>query len=85
MRIEYSIFVGSIAVLAALASPVAAKKSNLNSQANANAQAAEETPASPACHAYQQAQDGSWVEIACHEGAAGAPAPSRAKSANSAR
>jgi hypothetical protein len=83
MRIEYSIFVGSIAVLAALASPVAAKKTSLNSHLNANAQAVEETPASPGCHAYQQAQDGSWIEMACHEGSANAPTPPRAKSAKS--
>ena len=77
MRIAQTIFVGSIAVLAALTSPVSAKNTSLNSHANANAQAAEETPTSPGCHAYQKAADGSWVEIACHEGAASAPVPSK--------
>ncbi len=83
MRIAQTIFVGSIAVLAALASPVSAKNTSLNSHANATAQAVEETPASPGCHAYQKAADGSWVEIACHEGAGSAPAPSHSKSAKS--
>ena len=81
MRIAQTIFVGSIAVLAVLASPLSAKNASLNSHANANAQAVEEAPASPGCHAYQKAADGSWVEIACHEGAGNAPAPSHSKSA----
>ena len=83
MQIAQTIFVGSIAVLAALASPVSAKNTSLNSHANASAQAVEEAPASPGCHAYQKAADGSWVEIACHEGAGSAPAPSHSKSAKS--
>ena len=41
MRIASSIFVGSITVLAALASPAFANDSSLNSHANANAQAAQ--------------------------------------------
>ena len=81
MRIAQTVFVGSIAVLAVLASPLSAKNASLNSHANANAQAVEEAPASPGCHAYQKAADGSWVEIACHEGAGNAPAPSHSKSA----
>jgi hypothetical protein len=68
MRIAHPIFVGSIAVLAALASPVLANGSSPNSHANANAQAVEDAPASSGCHAYQKGPDGSWVEIACHEG-----------------
>jgi hypothetical protein len=68
MRIAQSIFVGSIAVLAALASPALANSSSPNSHANANAQAVEEAPASSGCHAYQKGADGSWVEMACHEG-----------------
>lgn len=83
MRIAKTILVGSTAVLAALVSPVSAKNTNLNSHANANAQAVEETPASPGCHAYQKAADGSWVEIACHEGSGGAQVPSHGKSAKS--
>ena len=80
MRIAQSIFVGSIAVSAALASPALANSSSPNSHANANAQAVEEAPGSSGCHAYQKGPDGSWVELACHEGAgseaAAAPAHS---------
>jgi hypothetical protein len=83
MWIAQTISVGSIAVLAALASPVSAKNASLNSHANAQAQTVEEAPSSPGCHAYQQAADGSWIEIACHEGTGSAPAPSHSKSAKS--
>jgi hypothetical protein len=77
MRIVPSIFVGSIAVLAALASPALANGSSPNSHANANAQAVEDVPSSSPCHAYQKGPDGSWVEMACHEGSGSdaAPAP----------
>lgn len=81
MRIAQTIFAGSIAVLAALGSPAAAKNASLNSHASANAQTVEEPPSSPGCHAYQQSADGSWVEIACHEGSGSAATPSRGKSA----
>jgi hypothetical protein len=77
MRIAPSIFVGSIAVLAALASPALANGSSPNSHANANAQAVGDVPASSGCHAYQKGPDGSWVEMACHEGSDAAPAPVR--------
>jgi hypothetical protein len=84
MRIAQSIFVGSIAVLAALAislaSPVSANSSSLNSHANANAKVDEEPPSG--CHAYQKGPDGSWVELACHEGSGSAPAPVHNKSAS---
>ena len=83
MRIAQSIFVGLIVALAAFASPVSAKNASLNSHANANAQATEETPPAPRCHAYQQGADGSWVEIACHEGSGSVPTPSHGKSAKS--
>ena len=76
MRIAPSIFVGFIAVLAALAAPAQANGSSPTSHANANAQATEETPAST-CHAYQKGPDGNWVEMACHEGVETAPAPVR--------
>jgi hypothetical protein len=75
MRIAQSIFVSVIAVAAALASPASAAGSSPNSHANANAQATEDTPASSGCHAYQKGPDGSWVEMACHEGIETAPAP----------
>jgi hypothetical protein len=68
MRIVQSIFVSLIAVLAAVAPPAFANSSSPNSHANTNAQAVEETPVSSGCHAYQKGPDGSWVELACHEG-----------------
>lgn len=68
MRIAQTIFVGSIAVLAALASPALANGSSPNSHASANAQAVEDAPGSSPCRAYQKGPDGSWVEMACHEG-----------------
>jgi hypothetical protein len=68
MRIAPSIFVGLIAVVAALAAPAFANGPSPNSHANANAQATEEAPAAPGCHAYQKDPDGNWVEMACHEG-----------------
>jgi hypothetical protein len=69
--------------LAALASPAFANGSSPNSHANANAQAVEEAPSSPGCHAYQKGPDGSWVELACHEGVETAPAaPVHSKSAS---
>jgi hypothetical protein len=68
MRIAQSIFVSVIAVAAALASPASAAGSSPNSHANANAQAVEDAPSSSPCHAYQKGPDGSWVEMACHEG-----------------
>ena len=87
MRIALSVFVGSIAVLASLTSPALANGSSPNSHANANAQAVEDVPASSGCHAYQKGHDGSWVEVACHEGsgsdAAAAPARKSASHASS--
>ena len=88
MRIVQSIFVGSITVLAALAlaSPASANSSSLNSHANANAKAddtkVDDEPAPAGCRAYQKGPDGSWVELACHEGNESASAPVRSKSAS---
>ena len=82
MRIAQSLFVGVITAAAALASPALANGSSPNSHANANAQATEEAPASAGCHAYQKGPDGSWVEMACHEGIETAPPPVRSKSAS---
>jgi hypothetical protein len=82
MRIAQSVFVGSIAVLAALASPAFANSSSPNSHANANAQAVDEAPASAGCHAYQKGPDGTWVELACHEGNESAAAPARSHAAS---
>ena len=82
MRIAPSVFISVIAVAAALASPALSAGSSPNSHANANAQATEETPASSGCHAYQKGPDGSWVEMACHEGIEAAPSPVHSKSAS---
>ena len=82
MRIAQSIFLGSVASVTALASPVAAKDASPNSHANANAQAVEEAPAPQGCHAYQKNSDGNWVEMACHEGVETAPAAVHGKSAS---
>ena len=78
MRIARPIFV---AVVVALAPPAIANNTSPNSHANANAQAAEDAPASPGCHAYQKGHDGTWVEMACHEGIETAPPPVHGKSA----
>ena len=79
MRITRSIFVGSISVLAALMAP--AKNASLNSHANVNAQKPDEQPAAQGCHAYQQAADGSWVQLSCQEAGPTAQAPAQGKSA----
>jgi hypothetical protein len=82
MRIARPIFAGSIAVLVAIASPALANGSSPSSHADANAKAVDET-SSPGCHAYQKGPDGSWEEMACHEGVETASAPVRhAKSAS---
>ena len=56
MRIRSAIFFGSM-VAAVLSAPALAK--------NSDAQKTEESPASPPCHAYQQAPDGSWTPLPC--------------------
>ena len=81
MRIAQSIFAGSIAVLSAIALPALANGASPNSHADANAKAVDETSSST-CHAYQKGPDGSWVEMACHEGIETTPAPVHAKSAS---
>ena len=65
MRIARLIFVGSIAALAGLTAPAPAKNSNF--PANANAQKVDDKPTSTGCHAYQQAPDGSWIQLPCQE------------------
>ena len=81
MRIARLIFVGSIAVLAVAAAPALARNSNLNSNASSNAQKVEDQPAAQGCHAYQQAADGSWVQLSCQEVGPTSQAPTRGKSA----
>jgi hypothetical protein len=67
-------FIGAIATSLALTSPASAKNSSPNSHANANAQKVDEESEAQGCRAYQQAPDGSWVQLACHEGGSAAPA-----------
>ena len=71
MRIRNAIFVGSVATLAMTASPVLAKNSGAPKMDD---QAATST--SPACHAYQQAADGTWTQLSCQE-LGGAAQPQR--------
>jgi hypothetical protein len=78
MRIARLIFVGSIAVLAVLATPALAKNSNSN-PANANAQKVDDKPAAQGCHAYQMGPDGSWVELPCQEVGPTSQAPTHGK------
>ena len=79
MRIARLVFAGVLAAVA-LATPGQAKTASFGPHANANAQATDE-PANPkGCHAYQKGPDGSWVEMACHEGGESESAPSRRKS-----
>jgi hypothetical protein len=59
MRIARVIFVGSVAILAVLAAPVLAR--------NSTAQKTDDRSTSSACHAYQQAADGTWTELPCQE------------------
>ena len=81
MRITRLIFVGSIGVLAALMAPALAKNASLNSHAGVNAQKSDEQPAAQGCHAYQQAANGSWVQLPCQEAGPTTQAPTRGKSA----
>ena len=72
MRIAHLIFTGSIAALAVLTAPALAKNSNTQKVDNTSASSA--SPASPTCHAYQQAADGSWTSLPCQENGS-APQP----------
>jgi hypothetical protein len=59
MRFGYAFLLASTAGLLTLAAPTLAR--------NSEAQNASEQPASSSCHAYQQAADGSWVQVPCQE------------------
>jgi len=80
MRITGLILVGSVGVLTALMAPALAKNASLASHTNANAQKSDEH-ASQGCHAYQQAADGSWVQLSCQEAGPTAQVPTSGKSA----
>ena len=73
MRIKRAIFAGSIAALAATTAPALAK--------NSTPQKTDDKSTSSSCHAYQQAADGSWMELPCQELGSGSGAPAQHKSA----
>jgi hypothetical protein len=68
MQITRLVFIVSFALCAAAGAPSLARNSPLNSHANANAHKVDDQRAAQGCHAYQQASDGSWVELSCQEG-----------------
>ena len=57
MQITQLIFVGSLAAVVATMAPALAK--------NAQTPKADEQASSSACHAYQQAPDGTWMALPC--------------------
>ena len=59
MRIAHVLFAGAVATATALTTPVLAKSSD--------AQRGEEKATSSSCSAYQQAPDGSWMQLPCKE------------------
>ena len=59
MRVSPMIFIGSLVAFAALTIPALAK--------DKGAQRTDEKQTSAACHAYEQAPDGSWRALACEE------------------
>ena len=62
MRLGQAIVFGSAAALLTLAAPTLARNSSAHSHAKAT-----DTPAAPSCQAYQQAADGSWMQLPCQE------------------
>ena len=72
MRLGQAIFFGSAAALLTLAAPTLAR----NSGAHSHTTKATEAPPS-SCHAYQQAADGTWMQLSCQEMGFRAPAQPR--------
>jgi hypothetical protein len=79
MRLGQAIFFGSAAALLTLAAPTLAR----NSGANSHTAKATEAPASSSCHAYQQAADGTWMQLPCQEMGSKAPAQPRSAAKSS--
>ena len=77
MRLGQAILFGSAAALLTLAAPTLAR----NSSAHSHTAKATKAPAASSCHAYQQAADGSWMELPCQELGSGSGAPAQHKSA----
>jgi len=74
MQITHVIFVGSLAALVATAAPALAKNSH-------TPKPDDQTASSSPCRAYQQAPDGSWMELPCKgQGGATATAPAPQRS-----
>jgi hypothetical protein len=63
MRLGQAIFFGSAAALLTLAAPTLAR----NSSAHSHTAKVTEAPAASSCQAYQQAADGSWMQLPCQE------------------
>ena len=71
MRITQGVFAVSVAALAALATPVLAKRYQ--------PRMTDSKSSAPSCYAYQMAPNGSWTELPCVEaGAARQPEPKSA-------
>ncbi len=70
MRIAHVIVAGSVAALAALATPVLAKHSDA-------AKPLEDTASSSPCYACQMGSDGQWKQLPCQEAGAASKRPAR--------
>ena len=82
MRITQLIFTGSIAALAVLMAPALAKNSHAQKIDDTSASASS---ASPTCHAYQQAPDGTWNQLPCQEGGGTSQAQTQTQRKSAAR
>ncbi|UFZ05358.1 hypothetical protein LQG66_03280 [Bradyrhizobium ontarionense] len=77
MRITPMIFAGSLAAVVVTAAPALAKNSQTPNQ---TPKADDQTTSSSPCRAYQQAPDGSWMELPCQGQGQAASAPARQRS-----
>jgi hypothetical protein len=73
MRLGQAILFGSAAALLTQAAPTLAR----NSSAHSHTMKATEAPVSSPCQAYQQAADGTWMQLPCQEMGSKAPAQPR--------
>jgi hypothetical protein len=74
MRLGQAILFGSAAALLTLAAPTLARNSNAHSHTVKTA----DPSAAASCRAYQQAADGSWMQLPCQEMGSKAQAEPRA-------
>jgi hypothetical protein len=77
MRVMTATFLAAIAALAVGAGPSLARTSDKPADKTADAPKAVNEASSPPCHAYEQAADGSWKELACQEQGLKPPPASR--------